>query len=53
MTETGQPNKPLCPICKEQPLDPQQREPSIYWCAICRKRFDRKLELIPNHRTFN
>ena len=26
----------ICPTC-QTPLDPQQREPLVYWCAICRK----------------
>jgi hypothetical protein len=34
---------PPCPICS-MPLDPQQREPRAYWCALCRKWFDGDLK---------
>jgi ribosomal protein L37AE/L43A len=33
----------VCPICQE-PLDLQQREPMLWFCAMCRKWFDEKLE---------
>jgi len=35
------PSKPLCPNTNcAYPLDMQQREPMVYWCALCRKWFD-------------
>jgi hypothetical protein len=33
----------ICPIC-EYPLDLQQRDPLLWFCAMCRKWFDGKLE---------
>jgi len=33
----------ICPIC-ETPLDLQSRDPWIWWCALCRKWFNEKLE---------
>src|SRR5262249_4326809 len=32
------PSKPACPTCSAQ-LEPQQREPLVFWCANCRKWF--------------
>jgi len=45
-TITAEPINPPCPICKEQALILQQREPPVYWCAMCRKWFNEKLERI-------
>lgn len=33
----------ICPVC-ENPLDLQQREPLLWFCAMCRKWFNEKLE---------
>ncbi len=35
---------PPCPACSA-PLDPQCREPLIYWCAVCREWFDGELKV--------
>jgi len=37
------PLKPPCPTCSA-PLEPQQREPLVFWCGHCRKWFDRELQ---------
>jgi hypothetical protein len=33
----------ICPICSN-PLDLQFRSPLIWWCALCRRWFNEKLE---------
>jgi ribosomal protein L37AE/L43A len=35
----------VCPVC-QGPLDLQQREPMLWFCAMCRKWFDEKLETL-------
>lgn len=35
--------RPECPACSTT-LELQQHEPLVYWCAICRKWFNEKLE---------
>jgi hypothetical protein len=59
MTETTKPAKPptpmdlliadwrsrICPTCSA-PLDLQQREPLLWFCAMCRKWLNEKLERV-------
>jgi len=56
MTETTKPPTPLdkliadwrsriCPTCSA-PLDLQQREPLLWFCAMCRKWFNEKMERV-------
>jgi uncharacterized protein YbaR (Trm112 family) len=35
--------KLICPICKN-PLDLQQRDPPLWFCAMCKKWFDEELK---------
>lgn len=35
----------ICPLCS-QPLDLQQRDPLLWFCAMCRKWFNEKLERV-------
>jgi hypothetical protein len=37
--------KLICPIC-EKPLDLQQRDPLLWFCAACRRWFNEKLERV-------
>jgi hypothetical protein len=37
--------KLLCPIC-ENPLDLQQRDPPLLFCAMCRAWFDAQLKRV-------